>query len=163
MLKNKIVILIACVAALCLCSCSGGSDEKIVSEDEVSEVSVEDNLAESTDELINNYFQALKEHSYQQMVECTTSDYVMNYDQTGFEEFVRYLTDYTIYDKDFSNINNNDNTFTIAVKYTLTYSDEYINEDSESGGNYSYYDDFTIKKDDSGEYKISLVEHKGAG
>ena len=162
-LKNKISVIVACTMALCLCGCNGSSDEEVVSDNEISEVSVESDIAESAEQLIDRYFQAIKEHNHQQMVECTTSDYSMNYDQTGFEEFVRYITDYTVYDTDFSSVGSNDDTFTVAVKYMLEYSDEYVEQNSESGGNYSYYDDFVIEKDDSGEYRISSVEHKGAG
>ena len=155
MLKKLLILSVLCACVLCFTAC-GGQGERIPN-DEVSGVSVSDSFTDSVSTLINDYFDALKTHDHKKILEITTEDFQWNYDQTDFENSVKYITNASLDEVEFGSVQNEGNAYTVPVKYTLEYSEE--NSDS---GKYSYYDDFVIQEND-GIYKISATLHKGAG
>lgn len=160
MIKNKIKLFVFCICILCLSGCSTDTPETV---DEVSGVSVSDSFTDGVTRLMDNYCQALKEHDYNKITECTTSEYEWNYNQTGFEEFSMYISDCSVEEIDFSHVQSDSNKFTVPVRYTIVYSDDYLSDNGSTGGSYSYYDDFTVEKNDDDIYRISASQHKGAG
>lgn len=156
MLKKLLILSVLCTCVLCFTAC--GSQGESVPNDEVSGVSVSDSFTDSVSALINDYFTALKTHNHKQILEITTEDFQWNYDQTDFENSVKYITNASVDEMEFGSVQNEGNAYTVPVKYTLEYSEE----NSDGGGNYSFYDDFVIQEND-GTYKISAVLHKGAG
>lgn len=157
MSKKFLIWFVLCACVLCFSAC-GGKNEGVPSDDEVSGVSVSDRFTDSVSTLINDYFTALKTHDHKQILEITTEDFQWNYDQTDFENSVKYITNASVDEIEFGSVQSDGNAYTVPVKYTLEYSDE----NSDGGGNYSYYDDFVILEND-GIYKISAALHKGAG
>lgn len=157
-MKNKIFLLFFCIFILNFFA--GCNNEQDI--DNIKDISTEEKFNQEISNLIENYFIAIKEHSYQQMTEYTNENYIMNYNQTYFEDFTRYITDYTVDEIVLDDLKNNNGTYTVSVKYTLFYSDNYITEENSIGGNCLYYDDFTIIKNDE-NYIIFDVRHKGVG
>lgn len=157
MLKKFLILSVFCACLLCFTAC-GGQNEIVTSDDEVSGVSVNDSFTDSVSTLINDYFDALKAHDHKKILEITSDDFLWNYDQTDFENSVKYLTNASVDEIEFGSVQNDGNAYTVSAKYTLEYSDE----NSDGGGKYSYYDDFVIQEND-GAYKISATLHKGAG
>lgn len=155
MLKKFLILSVLCACVLCFTACSGQGES--VPNDEVSGVSVSDSFTDSVSTLINDYFTALKTHNHKQILEITTEDFQWNYDQTDFENSVKYITNASLDEVEFGSVQNEGNAYTVPVKYTLEYSEE-----NSDGGKYSYYDDFVIQEND-GTYKISATLHKGAG
>lgn len=158
---KKILAFIFGISVLCMGGCSNNTTE--TTEENISTVSITEDFTETVTELIENYFRALKEHSHSQLTEYTTSDYIMNYNQTYFDEFTLYISDCTVDEINFGCVQNSNNKFTVPVRYTIVYSEDYITDNSNVNDDYSYYDDFVIEKTDDETYKISSSEHKGVG
>ncbi len=162
MLKKLLIIFTALSLILCLCGCNSNSGEEDEEKSEdVDLVSAGDELRDSIEAAVIDYFQALKSHNHQQLTECTTEDCVLNYNQTEFQDFVRYIEDFKIDEIEFDNISNIKAGYKISVRYTLVYSKDYSPENS-GDEHYIYYDDFFIVNDNN-KYKISEVQQKGVG
>ena len=157
MLKKILTLSLVCACAVCFSAC-GNQSESVPTDDEISGISVTDNFSDSVSVLINDYFDALKNHDHKKILEITTEDFQWNYDQTDFDNSVKYIINASADEIELGSIQNDNNVYTVPIKYTLEYSDEY----SDGGGRYSYYDDFIIQETD-GIYKISATLHKGAG
>ncbi|MDD6489007.1 MAG: hypothetical protein PUG48_04225 [Clostridia bacterium] len=155
MLKKLLILSVLCACVLCFTAC-GGQGESVMTDDEVSGISVSDSFTDSVSTLINDYFDALKTHDHKKILEITTEDFQWNYDQTDFENSVKYITNTSVDEMEFGKVQNEGKAYTVPVKYTLEYSEE------NSNGKYSYYDYFIIQEND-GIYKISAVLHKGEG
>ena len=157
MLEKILKLSAVCVCMVCFSAC-GNQGESVPTNDEISGVSVSDSFTDSVGTLINDYFESLKAQDHKKILEITTEDFVWNYDQTDFENSTKCITNVSVDEIEFGHIQSENNAYSVPVKYTLEYSDEY----SDGGGSYSYYDDFVIQEND-GTYKISATIHKGAG
>lgn len=162
MFKNSLVIFSVCLVLLCFGGCGGADNTVSDLSSDIDNVSVDDNIEDDIRELINNYFSAFKSHSHQMLTEYTTSECNFNYDQTAFEEFSRYISDFTVDEIDFKNMEGGDK-LELSVKYTLFFSEEYLEQGSGKEREHKYYDDFIVEKNQDGKYVISSAQHKGEG
>lgn len=163
MFKKILILSIAVLCVLSFSACNEKQPESTQSDDKISNISTNDSFKKDITNLINDYFNAIKAHNHQDILMCTTEDFKWNYNQTDFENSVRFLTDASIDEIEFEHIQNDSGKYTVPLKYTFKYSEEYTDENGQSGGEYLFYDDFVITKTDNDSYKIFDTRHKGAG
>ncbi len=132
--------------------------------EEISYIAEEASLNESFKDTAASYLAAVKKHDHTAVTMFTTSDFVMNYDETGFYEYCRNITGFSISEIDLSHVTEENGKYSVPVTYTLTYDSPFIDSDGESqdSGEYSYHAFFIMVEEADG-FKISDITERAMG
>lgn len=146
-----------------LCSCSDNPEEDMSGED-ISYVSEGDETADLLVDVITEYLTAISEQDHVSIMNCTTDDFVWNYNETAFYDYSRYITEFSLMDTDREHIMCEGSEYTVPVSYKLTYSSahNYENGNSQAAGEYEYSRNFIIMYKE-GKYLISDITERVMG
>ena len=123
---------------LSLAGCSA-DDSQQQSSEEISYEIISDDMGNSIESTAASYLAAVASHDHQKVTMFTTSDFVMNYNETGFYDYCSSVTDFSITELDLFHVTENDGVYYVPVSYVLTYGSDHVDEygQSQAPGEYT--------------------------
>lgn len=164
MKKSVTVILlgtILCCSCVFLCACKAEEEEPVP---EISYIEEETELGSSFEELIAAYFSAVAKQDHVNVTRYTTEDFIWNYDETGFDDYSRYITDFSVTEIDTAHITQENDEYTVPVSYVLTYDSPHTDEnrDEQDSGDFTYNCNIVIVQEGD-RYLISDITDRALG
>ncbi len=160
---RKALIFVSAISMLLFCGCDGEQQEEQVSE-EISYAELEDDISVQIKETIESYLSAVAEQDHLNIIEYTTENFVWNYDETGFYDYSKDISGFSVEQVDTEHILQSDDEYIVPVTYTLSYEFPFIDENgvSQNEGDHMYDVDFVMKYDGEA-YRIDSVSDRPKG
>ena len=157
-------VALICGVLLVMSACGEDTEGEDISAEEISYVSEGTETVESLKDVIASYFSAVVRQDYVNITRYTTEDFIWNYDETGFYDYSRYITDFSVTEIETGNITVRDGEYTVPVSYTLTYSEAHTDENGgvQEAGEYGYSRNFIITYKEE-RYLISDITERVMG
>lgn len=162
-ISRAVFFICILLCAVLLSSCSDNKDLEPIPE-EISYVKAEESVTEKWKDTAASYLAAVKKHDHTAVTMFTTSDFEMNYNETGFYEYCNGITDFSIKEIDFDHVTENGGNYYIPVTYTLTYSSPFTDEEGsdQEPGKYTYYVYIVMVQEDD-TYRICDITDRPMG
>lgn len=160
---RKTLIFVSVISFLLLSGCGSEQQEEQVSA-EISYTAPAEDVSTEIKETIEAYLSAVAEQDHLNVTQYTTENFVWNYDETGFYDYSRDISGFSVEKVDTAHIVQNGDEYIVPVTYTLSYEFPYVDEDgvSQYEGDYMYDVNFIIK-DDGETYRIDAVSDRPKG
>lgn len=126
-MKPLHITAIALAFAL-LCGCA--APQEPVYEPEISYVSVDEAFSAELLEGVTQCLGAVAAHDHDAVMQCTTEEFIWNYNETGFNDYCRNIESITDISVDMEHITENAGKYDLAVSYYVTM----LSDEIEGGG-----------------------------